>query len=413
MNQPSLSVALICDYALSYLGGAQTALVQQAAALAQAGARVVIVSPSDDETWRRVQPHAAPGVEHISIGARWTLPGLGLPVLINNPQLRERLKLIFEERAVDIVHLHSEFGLAAAAIAVAVDQPLSRRIPVLHTVHTFFWQAPPIGQPLVARLVRRFHRWATGLEPTRVRLADRKADSALRNMTLVVAQKADLVISPSAHQADRLQEAGLDRVAVVPNTVNLPDAAPITGIDGPIKIIWIGRLVPEKRILTFVAAAVRATGRLPENAISFTVVGDGQQRAEAQRLASDTSSITFLGRQDHDRIAGLLADSHLLALTSRGFDNQPMTVVEAVMAMRGVLYCDPALSEGLDGPGIASPASEEALSDVFVDLVRHPDRVIEASQAAESARQVFSPGRHADSVLELYRSAISRVNRVA
>ncbi len=409
MDTVRAKVAVVCDYALSYLGGAQTALLQQAAALADAGAEVVIVSPSPTEVWERVRPHAR--VDHVSIPARWTLPGLDLPVLSNAGKLRHRLEMIMTSRNVDVIHLQSEFGLAAAAMMVADKL----RIPVVHTVHTFFWQAPDPAQSLVARLVRRFHRRVTGIAPTSVRLADRPADSALRNMTLAVARKADLVISPSSHQADRLRTAGLDRVVVIPNTVTPPDdvpaALPITSVEPPLKIIWIGRCVPEKRILTFVGAAVRATERLEPGVINFTVVGDGSQLEEARMLAAECPAVRFLGRQDHDRISELLAGSHLLALTSRGFDNQPMTVVEAVMALRGVVYCDPVLSEGLAGPGIASPASEEALRDVFVDIARHPERAIEASQAAETARSVFAPEEHAAVVLGHYRDLINARTR--
>jgi glycosyltransferase involved in cell wall biosynthesis len=409
MKSVPTRVAVVCDYALSYLGGAQTALLQQAAALADAGAEVVIVSPSSAEAWERVRPDSR--VDHVSVAARWTLPGLDLPVHTNAERLRHRLEMIMTSRRVEVVHLQSEFGLAAAAIKVAEKL----RIPVIHTVHTFFWQAPDQAQPLVAGMVRRFHHRVTGIAPTSVRLADRPADSALRNMTLAVARKADLVISPSAHQADRLRTAGLDAVAVIPNTVTTPDtgldAQPLTAVEPPLKIIWVGRCVPEKRILTFVGAAVQATERLEPGMIDFTVVGDGSQLEEAKQLAADCPAVRFLGRQDHDRVAELLAESHLLALTSRGFDNQPMTVVEAVMALRGVIYCDPVLSEGLAGPGIASPASEEALRDVFVDVARHPERVVDASLAAQSARKVFAPAEHAAVVLGHYRDLINARTR--
>src|SRR5699024_6600456 len=46
-------VAVVCDYALDYVGGAQTALVEQARALAAAGCGVVVVSPSSADAVRR------------------------------------------------------------------------------------------------------------------------------------------------------------------------------------------------------------------------------------------------------------------------------------------------------------------------------------------------------------------------
>jgi glycosyltransferase involved in cell wall biosynthesis len=218
------------------------------------------------------------------------------------------------------------------------------------------------------------------------------------------------VVSPSAHQAERLRAAGLDRVAVVPNTVTASGrpARPLDRVDGPLRIIWIGRCEPEKRILPFVRALAAAQRELGRGRLHGVVVGDGSQLAEARQAAGD-AEIDFLGRQDHDRVPELLARAHLVALTSYGFDNQPMTIVEAVAAGRGVLYCDPALSEGLAGPGIQVPAAEAGISAALVDLVERPDRVLAASRATEQARTEFAPETHARRMFDLYDDAIRRV----
>jgi len=403
MNAPadSLGVAVVCDYSLGYLGGAQTALVQEVSALAAAGVRVLLLSPSTEETWQRVRPVG--DVEHVRIPSRFTLPGLGLPVVGNTRRLQLRIAELLLAHRCQVVHLQSEFGLAAAAITVAAQL----RIPVVHTVHTFFWQAPSAAQGALAVGVRRFHQLITRLPPTTARLSDRPADSALRNMTLTIASRASLVLSPSAHQADRLREAGLARVLVLPNTIaTVPQASELTDLDGPLKIIWIGRCVPEKRILIFVRAAVAALDRVGPTKINFIVIGDGPQLPEARTIAGARVGISFLGRQDHDQVTRLLAESHLAALTSYGFDNQPMTIVEAVMALRGVIYCDPALREGLDGPGILAPHDEAGLADTMVELAYDPQRVMAASQAATGVRDSFRPEHHAAELIMHYRKLI-------
>lgn len=390
-------VAVVCDYALDYLGGAQTALVEQVAALTAHGAEVVVVAPSSAAAAARAG--LGEGVAYARVPARWVLPGLDLPVVTNSAALRRRLATVLTEHRVEVVQLHSEFGVAAAATAVAADLGL----PVVHTVHTFFWQTSLRPQRLVAALVRAFHRGITGLRPARAELAERAGDSALRTMTLTLARRADQVVSPSAHQAERLRAAGLDRVAVVPNTVTAagPPARPLDRVDGPLRVVWIGRCEPEKRILPFVRALADAQRRLGPGRLHGVVVGDGSQLAAA-RQAGGEAEIEFLGRQDHDRVPGLLARAHLVALTSYGFDNQPMTIVEAVTAGRGVLYCDPALSEGLDGPGLRVPVDEAGMSAALVDLAGRPERVVAASRATERARVEFAPETHARRMLALY-----------
>jgi glycosyltransferase involved in cell wall biosynthesis len=401
---PARRIAVVCDYALDYLGGAQTALVEQVAALAADGAQVVVVAPSSAAA--AAKAGLGGGVAYEQVPARWVLPGLAMPVVTNSARLRRRLAAIFAEHRVEVVQLHSEFGVAAGAVGVARELGL----PVVHTVHTFFWQTSLRPQVLVAALVRAFHRGVTGWRPSRANLADRAADSALRNMTLGVARRADQVVSPSAHQAERLRAAGLDRVAVVPNTVTASGRAArvLDRVDGPLRVVWIGRCEPEKRILPFVRALAAAQRGLGPGRLHGVVVGDGSQLAEARQIAGD-AEIDFLGRQDHDRVPDLLAEAHLVALTSYGFDNQPMTIVEAVAAGRGILYCDPALSEGLAGPGIQVPAAEAEISAALVDLVERPDRVVAASRATEQARTEFAPRTHARRMLGLYDDAIRRV----
>ncbi|GAA1852101.1 glycosyltransferase [Myceligenerans crystallogenes] len=545
MSSDPLTVAVVCDYALDYVGGAQTALVEQVAALRGAGCGVVVVSPVRGKgalSGGADGPFAG-DVAHLRVPARWVLPGVDLPVVRNSGRVRGLLEQVFAEHRVDVVQLHSEFGMAAAAIDVA----RRRGLPVAHTVHTFFWQTTARPQGLIAAAVRGFHRWITGIAPTRAALAARPADSALRNMTLAVAQRADVVVSPSAHQAERLREAGLADVVVVPNTVTTtgragqildadvdanadadvdapgasadadadvagasasadadagiadggvaaavaaapyaaaadpeaaadaaaadeaadaaaadadeaadeaaaaaaaaaeaadaaaadaaavdeaavrPDGAtpasrPELGRPGrPLRVVWIGRCEPEKRILPFVRAVVAAQRELGPGRLHVVVVGDGSQLDDARRLASASGDgpgaddgpagppgIEFLGRQDHGRIPRILAGSHLAALTSYGFDNQPMTIVEAVTAGRGVLYCDPALSEGLQGPGIRIPRDEAEMATALADVVRDPGRVLAASRATRHAREEFAPETHARRMIAAYENARKR-----
>src|SRR5690606_19125516 len=106
---------------------------------------------------------------------------------------------------IDVVHIQSEFGLSHAAIDAAADVGL----PVIHTVHTFYWASDdnwhaflaPFGRWLITRVI--------GRPIERRQLAAKPIDSVLRNLTLTTALRADAVVSPSAHQARDLEAAGV------------------------------------------------------------------------------------------------------------------------------------------------------------------------------------------------------------
>lgn len=391
------AIALVCDYSLRYLGGAQAAFLDQARILAAHGHEVTIVAPDAAE-------HAG-APDAVTIPSRWSLPSLDLPVIRNTARLRARLREEFTARGVQVVHLHSEFGLTAAAIQVADDMG----IPVVQTVHTFFWQAPVnrLFSAVAARGVRGYARWLRGFAASRARLAERRLDSALRGITLSTAQRVQGVISPSAHQADRLRDAGAGNVVVIANAV--PDdgqeGVPLQSAEQPLRIVWVGRLVPEKRILEFVDAVRRAQDSLGPGMLEVEVIGEGPLRADAE-AAAGTAPIRFLGRVERDRVRAHMRGGHLVALTSLGFDNQPVVVVEAFREARSVLYVDPALKEGLAEGGILAKAPDAAgIATAIVELAGDPARILDASRRAQEAAGVFAPERHARLVAEVYARA--------
>ena len=393
------AIALVCDYSLRYLGGAQAAFLDQARILSERGHDVLIVAPD-------AEAHPAPAAV-LEVPARFSLPGLDLPVIRNSAGVRARLREAFVARGIEVVHVHSEFGLTAAAIQVARE----RGLITAQTVHTFFWQAPMprLAGGIAAIAARGYARGIRGFAASDKRLADAPLDSALRCITLSTGARVDVVISPSAHQAVKLEEAGLGVVRVIENAV--PDAAAhppaelLTGIDGPLRIVWVGRLVPEKRILEFVEAVSLAEAELGPGRLDVEVIGEGPLRAQAEAAAHGVTSLRFAGRLERDAVRDRMRHAHLVALTSHGFDNQPVIVVEAFSEARSVLYVDPALTEGLAAGGILTPAPDAAsIAETLVALANDPDRVVDASHRAHAAATAFDPERHAALVLEAYRA---------
>jgi glycosyltransferase involved in cell wall biosynthesis len=396
-----MNIALVCDYSLDYLGGAQTAFLAEAQSLAEAGHTVVVVTPSE----RRDIPG---GPAHVAIHARGTIPVLGLPLLRNSRRLRARLTTLFRGNAIDVVHVHSEFGLVAAGI----DAALALGLPVVHTVHTFFWRTdlPRPVQRIAAAGIRLFQRWITGRPPVGP-VGDRPAaDAALCSITLATAQRATVVVSPSAHQRSHLVRAGLRDVEAIPNTVTTGarrHGEPLAPSAGPLRVVWIGRCVREKRLLEFVAACRKAMLDLPAGALEVEIVGEGPLLPAARLLARDVEAITFSGRLDTDGVARAFRRSHVLALTSSGFDNQPMTVVEALYAARGVLYVDAALTEGVDVAGILTASdSVDDMARAIVDLAGDPSSLVELSRRAGDAFSDFAPAHHARLLSAVYRDRL-------
>lgn len=394
-------IAVVSDYSLATLGGAETAYYEQARTLGQHLDVVALSCPAP----RLTELGTHPGVTAIDVPYWFRVPIYGLPVTRNTPELTGFFVSTFRARRTQLVHIHSEFGIAAAAVMAAQQLGL----PVVHTIHTFFWQTVWPIQRALAWGTPIYHSFVTRMQDSDLSLDARPGNSALRNMTVTLARQVDHIVSPSAHQARRLREVGLGPVTVIPNTLAAPpDATPLTHIGRPLRVVWVGRFIAEKRVLPFIRAVRLAMDALPAGSLEVDLLGTGELFRVAQRLAKGYPDLNLHGRVPHSEVQERLRRAHVSVLTSVGWDNQPMVVVESINALRGVIVCDPDLQEGLDGPGIpAFGRDEDVLARVLVDLARDPGPVLAASEACLSAREEFSVETYLSRTLAVYEAVLA------
>ncbi|NQX05733.1 glycosyltransferase [Rathayibacter sp. VKM Ac-2856] len=156
--------------------------------------------------------------------------------------------------------------------------------------------------------------------------------------------------------------------------------------------------------MPFLESCLAVLARDP-GALAVEVVGTGPELARARRLAAGSPAIVFSGFVENRLIGDAVRRSDLVVLTSFGFDNQPMVVVEALQGGRGVLHVDPALTEGLDGPGLLAPVEPAAFAEHLERLCRDRAPVRAAAAAARRAFAGFAPEAHAQALLALHAAA--------
>jgi glycosyltransferase involved in cell wall biosynthesis len=390
-REKNMRIAIVSDYFLDYVGGAQSSIHEQKAALEEAGHEVLLIA------------HTRTGSESVDLSVRpaFTVPGVQLAVSYSRPALIALLTDFFASRQVDVVHLQTEFGLAHAAIAAARRQG----IPVVHTVHTFYWQSAGIGPTIVAPLMRLLLQRSTDCHFAVERYTGRPSDDLLRSLTAETAKLVDVVISPSEHQGADLATSGVQTpLVVVPNPIaRAARPAALLADDAIPRFLWVARCEPEKRPLVFAEAALAALGRA-EFEVDF--VGDGSQLDELRRLTANAPGIRVHGNLGHDEVLQLIDDSSIVVLTSNGFDNQPMTIAESVSRYRGVLFCDPKLREGLRSSGyLSADPSPEALAEAIVDLSTRPGALQRLSVGAREDAAIFSAATYVERIMAAYALA--------
>ena len=386
---------VVCDHSATYVAGVQSALRRQIRALVDAGNDVVFVAPNATQV---DLPAGAQSIEPPK--ARLQVPVVKFPIFTNSSRVQVFFDHLLQTTKPDVVVSHSEGGLAVSAAKAAK----SRGIPVIHIVHSFFITLN-LWAPLPSRLVALLYERLMKIEYPNRQLNSRPLNNFLLNYVLAFARFADVVVSPSNHQADALRNAGLERVEVISNVTELVEIRRPLPEFNALKLVWVGRFSPEKRLDVALEGVRLARKQLEalgigSDRINLDVVG-GEPRADA--------TATWHGRVSSPRVGELLNASHAVLLTSLDFDNQPMVVLEAFSRSRAAILSDPKLA-GEFGAGAILTADPTAggLARTLVQLVTNPNLVAYAAQRAGELATLSTSANHVARLESLAEELIDR-----
>ncbi|HLI43605.1 MAG TPA: glycosyltransferase family 4 protein [Acidimicrobiales bacterium] len=138
-----------------------------------------------------------------------------------------------------------------------------------------------------------------------------------------------LLVLSSEERKGWQQMADSVPVSVVANPY-LPraGAAGRTGGPGdPVRLLFVGRLVPKKGASLLLEAAAA----LPSGSVEVVVVGDGPDRARLEELAGRLgAAVTFTGRLARDSVDAAYREAHIFVLPSSWDEGFPTVISEAM-----------------------------------------------------------------------------------
>ena len=334
-----MHVVFFSDQHLESFGGAQVSMRLQKQYLERAGHTVTVVAPAMHRP--RARATRDPGyVDLPSIPITWdreysfTWPGKR-----TDAWLDRRMAAL---PPADLVHVQADFW------GGFIGHRFARRhgLPVVHTMHNRVSVGIHAVSPFPRTTLRLLNWWQRRALGTVKGTADGWA--YLRGL----ATGADAVTAPSSHFARRLEQHGVfPHVDVVWNGIDdgiLDELLPEVGRPrrpGRPRLVWLGRMSPEKRLLPFLDAVAEAG----IDADVHVLGGGGQLRA-AQRIVRrrrPQASIVFGGRLPYTDVLRLIADADALVQTSIGFETQGMTPFEAASLGTPVVMSDPDISAEL------------------------------------------------------------------
>ncbi len=267
-----MRIAHVSDCYLPRTGGIETQVRGLALAQLARGDQPRIITATPAEDGRSGREH----VDGLAIDRlTMRLPG-DLPV---HPRTRAGVRSLLDADAVDVAHVHvgaaSPFAWGALRALAQVD------LPTVVTVHSVWGPVSRSGYRAARPLLLR----------------------------------PRLVVSAVSGTAAEAVASALDvPVAVLPNAIDAGPwrtVGPVARVDGVLRVVTVSRLAPRKRISALLRALARAQVLVgPATRIEATIIGDGPQRAHAERTARQLGiDVTFTGRLDAEGIRSVFARS--------------------------------------------------------------------------------------------------------
>ena len=188
--------------------------------------------------------------------------------------------------------------------------------------------------------------------------------------------------------------------------------------EGPIRLLFVGRLVERKGVDQLVRALPRV---LEERAALVTVVGEGQWRPkieEAARAAGVADRVEFTGYVSSERLRRLYAGCDVFVLPAV-YDEKGDTEGLGVVLLEALLFERPVIASGIGGivdivrdgetGWTVPPGDPEALAGAILEAARDPERARElARRGRRHVVENFSTDAVVGALEELYRGATDR-----
>lgn len=229
---------------------------------------------------------------------------------------------------------------------------------------------------------------------------------AIHNTMNTPERAIDAFIAPSQFLADKLTSAGLpgDRIYIKPLLVS-PDPGPGTGSGG--FAMYLGRLSPEKKIDTLLAAWNRLNGSVP-----LKISGSGPLAQTVEAAARENPAIEYLGFASTSDVIRLLGEARLLVFPSGTYEAQPKTILESFARGTPAVVGRMGSMEGLVEDGVTGwhfkPSDPIDLADTVARAFSDARLESMRQAARKDYLDNYSPEGNYEQLVDIYRRAIER-----
>jgi glycosyltransferase involved in cell wall biosynthesis len=233
-------------------------------------------------------------------------------------------------------------------------------------------------------------------------------------------------LAPSEYLAERLRANGFEDVECLPYMVDAAalgapaEDRPAAGAAqrDPRRLLFAGRLVPEKGVRHLIEAMAAVRERVPDARLS--IVGDGPEReALAARVAALglAGVVTFEGHVPHAEMRRFFRTAAAQVLPSIWCENSPVACYESYafslpMVASRIGGIPALVVEGETGL-LAAPRDPADLARRLVELLEDAALRARLAQGCRAALARYSPAAHLARIENVYSACLARGARAA
>jgi glycosyltransferase involved in cell wall biosynthesis len=322
-------------------------------------------------------------------------------------EVRRNFSRLIRDFNPDIIHLNNIHSQLSPVLALLGHR---NNIPVVWTLHDYKLVCPAylllnrgktcescleskwsvvskkcIKNNLLASIVAYFeaHYWNT---------------SKLNRIT-------DLFISPSNFLKEEMVKGGVDqgKVEVLHNFVNDENTTP-AGANNPGYYCYVGRLSSEKGV----DLLLKVASLMPD--FKLKIIGTGPLEED---LTSENNNkhVEFLGYKTGKELKSIISGSRFLIVPSNWFENNPLTIIEALCMGVPVLGSNIGGIPELVKPGVNGllfkPGNEAEMAEKISYLWHNQDK-FNRSEIARNALLNFTSDTYYEALISLYDSLIKQ-----
>ena len=393
-------------------GGSETAMFLTAKVLEKHGHRVAFFSMAGENNLE--SPYKKYFLSAVDFeGAR----GLAVRLraagrVLYSFEARRKLETLLRDERPDIAHLHNIHHQISPSILHTLKK---HGIPVVMTLHDYKVVCPTYnlflrGRPCErCRNGRYYHCFLQKCsKDSRVKSLLNTVEMYLHHDLLGTRRLVDVYLSPSRFLADKAAEMGFkENIVLLPNALDLQEYRPASG-PGQNRVVYFGRLAPEKGLWTL----LRALGR---SKVRCLIIGRGplQKELEERARRDSLTNVSFSGYLQPVDLRRQVRNSRGVVIPSEWYENNPLSVLESFALGRPVIASrigglPELVKDGRTG-WTFDPGDSEDLKDKMESLLASPAR---AAELGRRARRFVEQGYGADlyyrRLMAAYRTAQRR-----